>query len=266
MLTKETKRTAEQMGGQLAPLFAMAYKLGEKLRQAATETRKAHDVATAWQYPSHQIYANECGENSQEIQTMREQEPKKWHDVLYEKYAIQSQKETAEKVARLNYRNWIAYICDSVAHLLHTDDTWAQFYEKKGIESLSEYINNELKKFAPNCGLYISRDGTGWEAFGSAKFYCYFNINMWGVCGTSARNWGTYSENKKEQGREWTKPQEPKRYTIAQYMRLIKELKELENKAKETARKHHEKARASGLIYYEGGLADPVRNVWGKND
>ena len=263
MLTKETKRTAEQMGQTLAPLFATAQKLGEKLQKAAAETRKAHSVATAWQYPAQKYYAEECGEDSEEIQKMRNENAHEWHEVLYKKYDIVSQKETAEKVARLNYRNYLAFISDTIAHLLHEGDTWAQFYEKKGMQSLREYL-------APLCGkgqgLAITPDGTGWDAFGSPRFYCYYKITLWGVCGVGASNWGTYQENKKEQGREWTKPQEPKRYTLAQYIKLVKQLKKLENEAKAKAREHHEKARASGLIYSIGGLSDPVLNVWGKND
>lgn len=31
-------------------------------------------------------------------------------------------------------------------------------------------------------------------------------------------------------------------------------------------REHHEKARASGSIYFIGGLQDPALKVWGQND
>lgn len=267
MLTKQTKQTAEKMAQELAPLFANIRKLGETLQKAANETRKAHQVAIAWQYPNSKAYAEDAGENWEEINRIKEANCHEWSETLHAKYKALNEKETAEKVARLNYRNYCAFICDTFAHLLHTGDNWEQFHEKKGIESLSDLINSKLKEATSGkIGIYISRDGGSWDPFSSIKYYCYLKITLWGVCCVKASNWGTYSKTTQTEGREWKEPQAPKLYTLAQYVRLIKELKELENKAKATAREHHEKARASGLIYYIGGLQDPSLKVWGQND
>ena len=262
MLTKETKQIAEEIRGTLAPLFATAEKLGKKLQKASNETRKAHRIATAWQYPTVRGYAEEAGENADTIQSTRENNAEEWHRILKEKYSILSNCETAENLARLNYRNYIAYICDTLAQLLHEGDTWAKFYEKKGLESLAEYLGEGLKhKY-----IRIYRDGTSWDAFGSEFFYCYIKVNFWGVCNVCANSWGTYAETSKGDKREWKKPTAPKIYTLAQYCRLVAELKKLENEATAKAREHHEKARASGLIYFIGGLSDPQLKQWGKND
>lgn len=259
MLTKETKQKAEEIRATLAPLFATAEKLGAKLQKAAKETRQAHKVAIAWQYPTVKGYAEEAGEDFAKIQATRNENAKEWHNILNGKYLTLNKCEIAENCARLNYRNYLAYICDTLAHLLHVGDTWAQFYEKKGIESITDL----LREKAP---IYIYRDGAGFAPFGQDNFYCYLKINFWGVCSVRASSWGTFAETKKGDRREWKQPTEPKTYTVAQYCHLIKELKRLEAEAIAKAREHHEKARASGLVYFVGGLSDPQLKVWGKND
>lgn len=268
MLTKEAKQIAEKMGQELKPLFETAHKLGETLKKARNNTSHAHRVATAWQYPSVKGYADDAGEDSETIQKTRNEEPKKWHDILQDKYIKLNECETLENVAKLNYRNYISYICDYIADFLHRGDTWAKFYEKKGLETLSDLLREQARDKKGQGYMYISRDGTGWEAFGSPRFYCYLYISFYGVCSINAKNWGTYQENSKseEPCRMWEKPKEPKRYTLAQYLKLIKELKTLEADAKEKARQHHQKAKESGLIYFEGGLNDPKKEVWGKRE
>ena len=266
MLTKETKQKAEKMAQELAPLFATAHKLGDILQKARNTTSKAHRVATAWQYPDSKGFAEDAGENWETIKSIKEKDSKEWHEKLNEKYLILSQCETAEKVASLNYRNYIAYICELISYLLHDGDTWAQFYNKKGLESLTDYLNTAMKRSPTDRRyIYISKDGTGWEAFGSPCFYCYLKVHFWGVCCVDAESWGTFSEIKKgEKIREYNKPEEPKRYTLAQYIKIVKDLKKLENEAKDKARQHHEKARRTGIIYFEGGLTDPHLETWGK--
>lgn len=264
MLTKETKQKTSEMMQELAPLFAIVTKLGQKLSKQASQTRHAHNVATAWQYPTCEGYANECGEDTQTIQKTRNETPEKWHEILNKKYEILNECEQLEKVARLNYRNYAAFLCSSIAYYLHQGDTWAKFYEKKGIETLAQELKTLCGKYE---GVYISRDGTAWETFGDKNFYCYFKICFYGIGNTRANDWATYRElAKQENPHEWEKPTAPKIYTLKQYIKLVSELKELENQAKAKAREHHEKARASGLIYFTGGLSDPQINVWGKND
>ena len=262
MLNKETKQKAEEMAATLAPLFATAQKLGEKLQRASSETRKAHRIATAWQYPTNTNYAEDAGESWEEIQTTKAADFHKWAEILEAKYKTMHEKETAEECARLNYSNYARYICDTFAHLLHEGDTWALFYNKKGLESLADFIE---EKCAGAC-VSIDRDGTSWEAFGSVRFYCYLIIRFYGVNGTRAKSWGTYAEISKGDRREWEKPETPRLFTVAQYVRAVADLKKLENEAKTKAREHHEKARASGLIYFVGGLNDPLLNIWGVND
>lgn len=264
MLNKNTKQQAEKMAQELAPMFAKAHKLGEILTKQARQTRHASNVAHAWQYPTSEGYAKDCGENSQEIQRIRNENPHEWHNILDAKYLALDNAQQLEQLARLNYRNYIAYICKYIGYLLHHDDAWVQFYEKRGIESLCEQLKPLAGKGA---SLTICRDGTSWAGFGADDFYCYLQITFWGVCCVRATDWATYRElAKQERPQEWEKPQEPKRYTFAQYLRIIKELKELENKAKAAARAHHNKAQETGLIYFVGGLADPQMSVWGKND
>lgn len=263
MLNKETKQTTEKMRGELAPLFAKAEKLGEKLRKQANETRHADQVARAWQYPDARGWAADAGEDSDTIQRTRKENAHEWHEILNNKYMLLHQAQELEQVARLNYRNYIAYICEYIAQLLHEGDTWAKYYEKKGLETLAEELRKNLGK---NESLYIYRDGTSWDSFASDNFYCYLKVKIWGVCGMSASDWGTYSKHTSETQRQYKQAQEPKLYTHVQYIKLVKELKKLENEAKAKAREHHEKARASGLIYFIGGLSDPALSVWGKND
>ena len=264
MLNKNTKQQAEKMAQELAPMFAKAHKLGDILSKQASQTRHADSVARAWQYPDTIGWAKDCGENSQEIQKARNENPHEWHRILDAKYMALHNAQQAEQVARLNYRNYIAYICKYIGYLLHHDDNWVQFYDKKGIESLAEQLKTLAGKGE---SLTIWRDGTGFYPFGNANFYCYLKITFWGVCGVRANDWATYRElAKQENAMAWEKPQEPKRYTLAQYLRIIKELKDLENEAKAKARAHHDKAEKTGLIYFTGGLTDPQLNVWGKND
>lgn len=263
MLNKETKEITKNMLLELAPMFATIHKLGEKLSKQASQTRHADSVARAWQYPDTTGWAKDCGEDSETIQRTRKETPHEWHEILNKKYEILHECETLEKVARLNYRNYAAYLCEYIAHLLHQSDTWASFYEKKGIETLAEELKTLTGKHE---SISIYRDGSGWEPFGNDNFYCYFKITFWGVCGVRASDWATYTETKKGSLKQWKEPTEPKRYTLAQYLKIVKELKELENEAKATARKHHDKARETGLIYFIGGLSDPQLNVWGKND
>lgn len=257
MFTKETKKTAEQIKGELLPIVAIIGKLAKKTQQASNETRKAHQIATAWQYPSHQAYADEAGEDSQTIQELRNNNTEKWHEILHEKYRILSEKETAEKLARLNYHNYLLYFCDMLAHLLRRGNNWAQFYEKKGIETLSEYLRNELKE-----RFYISRDGGGFDPFSSNNFYCYFNITFYGVCCISGNNWGTYRKHKADEENQPEKPNAPTVYTMAQYVKLVKTLSKLENEAKGKAKTHYELARKTGLIYFIGGLETPYAKIW----
>ena len=263
MLNKETKEITKKMMLELAPMFVTVQKLGEKLSKQASQTRHADSVARAWQYPDTPGWAKDCGEDSETIQKTRRENPRKWHEILDNKYITLHNCQELEKLARLNYRNYAAYLCEYIANLLHQDDTWARFYEKKGIESLVD----ELKKLtSKHESISIYRDGTGWETFGSDNFYCYLKITFWGVCCVRANDWATYTEHKKGSLKQWKEPTAPKLYTLAQYKKIAKELQELENKAKEAARKHHDKARETGLIYFIGGLSDPQLNVWGKND
>lgn len=261
MLTKETKKTAEQIKGELLPIVAIISKLAKKAQQASNETRKAHNIATAWQYPSHPIYAEDAGENSETIQATRENNPTQWHEILNEKYNILSEKETAEKVAKLNYHNYLLYFCDMLAHSLRTADNWAQFYGKKGIETLSEYLREELKQ---RC--YISRDGGGFDPFTSSNFYCYFNITIYGVCCISGNNWGTYRKHGEGEEIQPTKPSAPQIYTMAQYVKIVKNLNKLESEAQAKAREHYDTARKTGLIYFIGGLDTPYKKTWKMRD
>ena len=263
MLNKKTKQTTEKMRGELAPLFAKAEKLGKKLRKQASETRKADQVARAWQYPTCEGWALEAGEDSKAIQKERNENPHNWHEILNNKYMLLHNAQELEQVARLNYRNYMAYICEYIAQLLHEGDTWASFYEQKGLESLAE----ELKKITGKGEtVSIYRDGTGFKPFGDKDFYCYIKITLWGVCGMRASDWATYTERNKGDQHQYKQAKEPKLYTHAQYIKLIKDLKKLENEAKAKAREHHAKAYESGLIYFIGGLNDPQLSVWGKND
>lgn len=259
MFTKENTKTAESIRDELRPICKILEKLAKKTQKAANKTNKAHRVAIAWQYPSHPLYAEDAGENSQEIQNTRENNPEKWHEILKIKYDLLQACEIAEKVARLNYHNYLLYFCDVVAYLLRTGNSWAQFYEKKGIETLGEYLRTELK-----ARFYISRDGTGFDAFKKENFYCYFNITICGSCGISGNNWGTYREH--EGDKEWEKPTAPKLYNINQYKRLAKELAKLKNDAESKAREHYEKARKTGLIYFIGGLSTPELKTWKMRD
>lgn len=261
MLTKETKKTAEQIKGELLPIVAIIGKLAKKTQQANNETNKAHKVATAWQYPNHPSYAEEAGENSQAIQELRNSNADKWYEILHEKYKIESEKKTAEMLARLNYHNYLLYFCDMVSYLLRIGDNWAQFYEKKGIETLAEYLRNELQQ-----RFYISRDGGGFDPFTSDNFYCYFNITIYGACCISGNNWGTYRKHKADEENQPTKPNAPKIYTLAQYVKLVKKLKELEKIAQAKADEHHETARKTGLIYFIGGLERPYAKTWKMRD
>ena len=257
MLTKETQKTAEQIKGELLPIVAIITKLAKKAQQASSETIKAHDVATAWQSPSHPLYAIEAGEDSQAIQDLRNNDTQKWHEILHEKYRIESEKETAEKLAMLNYHNYLLYFCNMISYCLRVADTWAEFYEKRGIETLGEYLRNELQQ-----RFYISRDGTGFDPFTSDRFYCYFNITIYGVCGISGNNWGTYRKHKADEENKPEKPAAPQIYTMAQYVKIIKTLSKLKGEAKTRADAHHELAEKTGLIYFVGGLETPSVRVW----
>lgn len=261
MFTKETKKTAEQIKGELLPIVAIISKLAKKTQQASEETRKAHQVATAWQYPNQKAYADEAGEDSQAIQDLRNTNAEKWSELLHEKYRTLNEKETAEKLARLNYHNYLLYFCDMVAYLLRVADNWAQFYEKKGIETLNEYLRNELQQ---RC--YISRDGAGFDPFTSDDFYCYFNITVYGVCCISGNNWGTYRKHKADEENQPEKPNAPTVYTMAQYVKFVKTLSKLESEAKGKAKAHYELARQTGLIYFIGGLETPYAKVWKMRD
>lgn len=259
MLTKETKKTAEQIKGELLPIIAIIDKLAKKTQQASNETNKAHKVATAWQYPSHPLYAEDAGENSKIIQELKNNDVEKWGEILHKKYEILSEKETAEKLARLNYHNYLLYFCKMVAHLLRVGNTWAQFYEKRGIETLGRFLREKLHTY-----FYILRDGTGFDAFGSNNFYCYFNITIYGVCGISGNEWGTYKERTEQDeiSCPLTRPQAPQVYTFKQYLKIVNELTTIKKAAENLAKAHYDKARATGLIYFIGGLETPSAKVW----
>lgn len=256
MLTKETKQTAERITEELTPIIKSAQKLGEKLQKAAAETRHAHQVANAWQYPTSRAFSEDAGEDWETIKSTRENDPKKWGEILNNKYILLSQKETAEKLARLNYHNILLYACKYLAHLLRDGNIWAQFYEKKGIESLGEYLRERT-----GARLYISRDGGGFSPFGSPNCYFYFNIVYYGVCAISGNDWGTY-RIKEEGDPQNEKPSAPQVYTMAQYSKLINKLTTLEREAKGKAKEHYELARSSGLVYFVGGLGTPTLQTW----
>lgn len=263
MLSKDTKQLAEQIAQELAPICEVLNKLAKKTQQASNETNRAHKIAIAWQYPSSPIYAEEAKEDSTTIQAMRENNPQQWHDILNSKYMELSEKETAEKLAKLNYHNYLLYFCKMVSHLLRVGNNWAQFYEKKGIETLGEFLREKL-----GVRFYISRDGTGFDAFGSKNFYCYFNITIYGVCAISGNDWGTYRERTQEDEDKnpLERPQAPQIYTLKQYMKIVKELTTLEQAAKNLAKEHYNKAYETGLIYFIGGLETPTAKVWKMRD
>lgn len=264
MLNKEQKQITENIKKELTPLFKKAEKLGEKLRIASSETRKAHNIATAWQYPTVEGYALECGEDSKLIQKKRNENPQEWHEILKEKYNILGNAQALENVARLNYKNYIRYICIYISNILHTDDLWASFYEKKGLESLFDELKTITGK---SQSVSIWRDGGGFYPFGDPNAYFYYKITFWGACGVCANCWESYTERKKGSKKEWERPtEEPKQYTFKQYIKIVSDLKKLENEAKDKAREHHRKAQETGLIYFIGGLSDPQLNIWGKND
>lgn len=260
MLTNTTKKTAETIRDELLPICETLQKLAKKVSKTTKEHSQAHRVAVACQYPQQKYYADEAGENSQEIQETRNNNAEKWHEILENKYKIESEKETADKLARLNYHNYLLYFCDMLAHLLRSGNAWAQFYEKKGIESLGEYLREELKE---RC--YISRDGGGFDPFGAPNFYCYFNITIYGACCISGNNWGTYRQYKEDEGTA-EKPSAPQIYTMAQYVKIVKNLNKLESEAQAKAREHYDTARKTGLIYFIGGLDTPYKKAWKMRD
>lgn len=260
MFTKETKATAEKVKNQLTPICETLQTLAKKCQKTNNERSKAHRVATAWQYPAQRYYAEEAGEDWEEIKATRENDPKKWHIKLEKKYNILQEAEERDNVARLNYHNYLLYFCNMLAFLLRSSNTWAQFYERKGIETLSEYIREQTGQRA-----YITRDGTGFDPFGSSSFYCYFNITIYGVCSISGNNWGTYSVYKEEEN-QGEEPSAPTVYTIANYKKLVGGLAKLERDAKELAKKHYDTARITGLIYFIGGLSTPEKSTWKMRD
>ena len=66
MFTKESKQHAERIKGHLLPLLENAEKLGAKLQKAQKEHSKAHRVAVAWQYPTHNGYSEEAEKDTAE--------------------------------------------------------------------------------------------------------------------------------------------------------------------------------------------------------
>lgn len=264
MLTKETKQTAEQIKAELLSHFESAKKLGEKVQKLAKKTRHAEKVSRAW----HWCSAYECeetGENLQEIEKLKAKNVKEWHNQLEKKWELYSVAETTEKVARLNYHNYLLFIAKLIAYKLRLNNNWRTFYDKKGLESLYELINEGRTSEK----VYFYRDGGSISySLDDPRTYQYINIVIWGECAINGKEWGSFKNRTQEDNEKnpLQEPEAPKELTKAQYLKLYKKIKECEKKAVSLCDEAYTIATKSGLIYFVDTPSRPQSTKWKIND
>lgn len=266
MLTKEAKQTAETLKTELMPYFSKLKKLGEKAQKAWSETRHADQVARAWRWVSH-YDCEQAGENYEEIQNLKNNNVHEWSEILTNKWSILDAKEHAEKLARINYHNLLLYIVKLIAYKLRVDNKWSLFYEKKGIESLKDFINESIK--ADKITLSIYRDGGSTSyAFNDKNFYIYLDIKLWGVCGISAHEWGSFKNRTPEDEKVYklTEPKEVKPLTMKQYEAAILKMKQYEKQAKAAREAQYNLSYDLGLIYYHDTMESIKAKTWKADD
>lgn len=264
MLTKETKQTAEQIKSELLPHLESAKRLGEKLQKLAKKTRQAEKVSRAWHWCTS-YDCEEAGENLEEIQKLKAENVKEWHNQLQKKWELYSIAETTETVARLNYHNYLLFIAKLITYNLRLNNNWRALYEKKGLESLYELINEGRTSEK----VYLYRDGGSFSyGLNDPRTYQYINVVIWGNCGINGKEYGTFKNRTQEDNEKnpLQKPEAPQELSKAEYIRLYKKIKECNKKATSYCDEAYNIAVKSGLIYFVDTPSRPQSTKWKINE
>lgn len=252
MLTKETKKRAEIMREELAPYFEQAKELANKLAKASKNTRQANAIANIWHYKGEDLrYTESLTDNqrtteSKMAKSFYQTDKKQWSKMLDFKWQELHKRETEEMTAKLNYFNCLEYIAKLVAYFLRNESQWVAFYDKKGLESLAEYLNENRTTER----VAIVRDGgASFTPFESPDYYIYLNITIYGNGYTNGNDWGTFKRTIEEQWKP-TRPIQKPVYTSSQVSQLVAKLQKQKQQAEEIRKENYNLAYSTGLCYF----------------
>ena len=247
MLNKEQRTQAEQMGRELAPLYAAASRLAEKWMKAYKENRRAYDAAKFWQYVGTSAEwqnGETMTEEQKEQARAAKKNPEEWHRgwlaKLYEEQAASDN----EQAARLNYLNYLYYICEVVGEKLKPYA--AEIYNQRG-ETFKEWAEiispKEPKEYTARkitTYLYI-------DCVFDDSFCVEIHTNGGGACGAYSSINRYYKKDRAAQS-EPTQPAEPKPMTGKQYAQRMAAVNAYFEKARQLMDEQHKKAKEWGLL------------------
>lgn len=248
MLNKENTKKAEQMAEQLRPLFATAYELGAIYDRARNKAYKAGQVARAWQYRTRPDCEG-VGLDFEKVQTIRKENPSKWHEELKNAYKKQYAAEDGERVAYINFSNYLQYFARYVGDLIRPN--WREFAERQGLQTLAEIINQKNPRkdhSAGACSVAIYNRG-GELTTDKTQAGQYLRIECaiytgW-ACGISGNLSRVYQINPAE---VWHYAEEPHRITQSEYIKNSRKIAQQVEKIKEMRDNLQKFARACGLL------------------
>lgn len=245
MLNKEQRQQAEKMGQELAPTFAKCSKLAKIWIAKNQERRQAHEVAGFWQWvgTGSEWTHESISEEEKEQARAAKKNPHEWAEGLDLRYKIESEKETAERAAWFNYRNYLYYICELVAEKLRPFAS--NLYNTRGepFKEWAEIISpKEPKDYTP-ARLYVN---LYLNAVFDESFCLDIHTNGGGACGASSKSYAYYKKNNATEGE--LNPKEPQPMTAKQYAQRLAIVKGYEQKAQELQREQIAKAKAWGLL------------------
>ena len=255
MLNKENTKKAEQIAEQLRPLFARAYELGAIYEKTRNQQHKAQRVAHSWQFLASGRDWEYISDNTntqkerEEMRKIKEENPRKWAEILENKYKKEHDTATAHQVARINFINYLQYFARYVGDLIRPN--WREFAERQGLQTLAEIINQKNPRpdhSAGACSVSIYNRG-GELATDKTQAGQYLRIECaiytgW-ACGISGNLSRVYQINPAE---VWHYAEEPHRITQSEYIKNSRKIAQQVEKIKEMRDNLQEFARACGLL------------------
>lgn len=255
MLTKETLQKAEKIAQDVAPVFEVLYKLGRNYDKTRNELRHAERVAHSWQFPRAVSDWEYIADNThtkaerEQIRTLHENNPREWARILEEKYKAQHESETAHRVARINFINFINYSAQYLADLIRP--IWRELVERRGLETLAGIINQRNRKKdhtagACSVGLYL-RDAEITKDKTTAGQYARIEINFYTgwACGIYGECSKIYQINPAE---VWHFAEIPQKLTISQYKKDVAKVSQMVGDIERKAETLREFVRGCGLL------------------
>lgn len=218
MLKKELQQKIIKIRERIQPIKKHIAKLGNEYLIACKEEREEKENCFVWQY-GKKYDETTSEELVKEVQKLKNENIREWHDKYYNVLLIHDEKENALQAARQNYLNYLYYLSLVIIQELNTIAKDIYYSSGDGFKQTAELLNADNKK-EWNCKT-INISFYGLHAFSDS---ISINIHLFasGACGLEMTNYSFFkldpvNENKTEIAK-------PKKLTPEQFKKGLEKI------------------------------------------